>query len=153
MSKMPALSLAALFMSVSAMAAADANLAGEQRVVRALSVALENADFPQCRIAIEDNFWLHIRHGYLRASIDLFGQSVKRSTDGQSLTVSGQPDLYCEDGFYEDTYVFVLSPDQKRISQVLYKRSQVRHVNRGTIFKPIYGEVKTEVESFSCEAD
>ena len=101
---------------------------------------------------IEDDELLHIRHGDMHASLDLFGPDVKRFSDGKSLTVSGQPNLFCEDGFYEDTYVFVLSPDQRRISQVFYKRSRVRHVNRGTIFKPRFGEEKTEIESFSCES-
>jgi hypothetical protein len=134
------------------MAAQYSQTSGEERVVNALRDALDVANFQQCRFEITGSF-LRMVHGDWSASLDLLGPGSMRSTDGKSLSVIGPTYEFCDDGSYRDYYKFMLSEDQRRITQVLYVRNQVKQINTGTILAPHFENVESTVMKFSCEAE
>jgi hypothetical protein len=120
-------------------------------VVLALHDALQNVNFPDCRIEIKDA-GVSLEHGAEHGWVNFFRRRTEVDLSKGNVVISGYKRAEDDEiAWYQDKFNFILSADQKTIVEVDYAQYVVNQVNTGTIVQPVYKPVKTRINTIVCK--
>jgi len=126
-------------------------LTDEQRqIVRALQTALDNTNFPDCRIETNGS-GLSFEHGDITAWINYWDERSDVSVNGNHVTVQNSTHYDDNSGDLDQNQViFTLSANQQEIVAATFVESELDRVNVGTITQPVFSYKATELQRIRC---